>query len=127
MVRRKVLVIEGESSIRNVICLLLGALTCESEGDHSGRQTLAMAERESFDAVLLDLRSPEVPQDESMISKIQSRRMGRILFITGEVSGSDVLTMIERDCAGCAQRGNVFQELWQRLRLVFSPTGPAAG
>ncbi|MGH9352878.1 MAG: hypothetical protein ACRD2G_12075 [Terriglobia bacterium] len=124
--RRKVLVLEGESSIRSAICLLLGARDCEDDGDHSGREALAAIEPKGFDAVLLDLRSPDVPQVAPEISRIQPRRMGRILFITGEVSGPDVLKMIERNCARCARRGNLFQELRQRLRLVFSQTESAS-
>jgi DNA-binding NtrC family response regulator len=53
---RNVLIIEDEPSMRNVICVLLAGLGCAGDIAHDGRQALAMIEKESFDAVLLDLR-----------------------------------------------------------------------
>lgn len=126
--RRKVLVIEDESSIRNIIYVLLGALKCDGEVAYSGQQALGMISRESYDAVLLDLRAAEFPPDE-VVSKIQQIRpslMGRILFITGEVSNPETLEMIERNCVPCVRRGRLMADLWDRLRVLFGPTHSAS-
>lgn len=126
--RRKVLVIEDESSIRNTIYILLGALKCDGEVAYSGQQALGMISRESYDAVLLDLRAAEFPPDE-VVSKIQQicpNLVGRILFITGEVSSPETLEMIERNCVPCVRRGHLMAELWDRLRVLFGPQQSAS-
>lgn len=126
--RRQVLVIQGKTSIQNIFALLLGALNCDNvEAAHNGRQALAAIEPAGLDAILLDLRSLfNAPQVRPEVSSIQLRPMGRILFITGEVSGPDVFQMIEQNCAGRKLGIILFQTLWQRLRMVFSPSGSAS-
>ncbi len=118
---RKVLVIERESSIRNMIYVLLGALKCEGDVAYSGQQALAMIQRESFDAVLLDLRCADAGPDQvvSKIHEIRPNLVGRILFITSEVSDAETLEFIERGCVPCVHHGRVIQELWERLRLLL--------
>ncbi|HEV2419277.1 MAG TPA: hypothetical protein VGX94_15885 [Terriglobia bacterium] len=125
--RRQVLVIQGEASIQNTFALLLGALNSDNvEAALNGRQALAAIEPVSLDAILLDLRSLfDAPQVRPEVSNIQLRPMGRILFITGEVSGPEVFQMIEQNCAG-RKLGILFQTLWQRMRMVFSPAESAS-
>lgn len=118
---RKVLVIEDEPSIRNLIYVLLGALKCEGEVAYTGQQALVMISRESFDAVLLDLRCSDSPPEE-VVSKIETvcpSLVGRILFITGEVSDPAAMKMIESKCLPYVRRGRVMNDLWDRLRVVF--------
>ncbi|MGH9355365.1 MAG: response regulator [Terriglobia bacterium] len=126
--RRKVLVIEDESSIRNMIYVLLGALKCEGEVAYSGQQALAMIRRESFDAVLLDLRCADFDPGEvvSTIHQIRPNLVGRILFITGEVSDGQTMQFIERSCVPCVRRGRLMQELWGRLRLLLGQSPQSA-
>ncbi|HLI34386.1 MAG TPA: response regulator [Terriglobia bacterium] len=121
---RKVLVIENESSIRNVIYVLLDALRCEGEVAYSGQQALAMIGRENFDAILLDLRTSELPPDQvvSKICEIRPNLVGRILFITGELSDPEIMASIERHCAPYVRRGRLMHDLWDRLHLVFGHT-----
>ena len=128
IMRRKVLVIEDESSIRNMIYVLLGALKCEGDVAYSGQQALAMIRRESFDAVLLDLRCANLDPDQ-VISKIHAIRpslVGRILFITGEVSDAKTMEFVEHSCVPCVRRGRLMHELWDRLRLLFGQNAQSA-
>ena len=85
---RHVLIVEGEPSIRNVFYVLLAGLGCEGDIAHTGHQALAMIKKESFDAVLLDLRCSEMPAGEmvSAIRELRPNLVGRVLVITGEVS-----------------------------------------
>lgn len=126
--RRKVLVIEDESSIRNMIYVLLGALKCEGDVAYSGQQALAMIRRESFDAVLLDLRCANLDPDQviSKIHEIRPSLVGRVLFITGEVSDSKAMELIEHSCVPCVRRTRLMQELWGRLRLLLGQSPQSA-
>lgn len=59
--RRKVLIIEDEPSIRSVLYVLLAGLGCDGEAAPDAYQGLSKIRRGEFDAVLLDLRSSQLP------------------------------------------------------------------
>lgn len=124
--RRKVLVVEEESSIRNLIYVLLGALECESDVACCGPQALAMVERENFDAVLLDLRSSSLAARQlvSGIQQIRPSLIGRVLYITGEVSDPGILDLIEQNCVTRVRRGQLLHDVWDRLRQLLAQPEP---
>jgi DNA-binding response OmpR family regulator len=126
-VQRKILVVEDEASIRNLIYILLGALKWDGDVACSGRQALSMIARESFDAVLLDIRSSELPPDQVVreICEIRPSLVGRILFVTGEVSDPETMNLIERNCAASVRRGHLMHDLWDRLRVLLGPAEAA--
>lgn len=125
--RRKILVVEDEPSIRNVIYLLLGALKCDGDVAYSGQQALSMLARESFDAVLLDLRSSDLPPEQVVheMSEIRPSLVGRILVITGELSDRRTMDLIEQNCLSCVRRAHLVHDLWDRLRVLFGPAESA--
>ena len=94
---RKVLVVEGELSIRNALYILLGALGFEGDGARRIHQALSMLSHDGFDAILLDLRCSEVvaPQEDK-IGEIRPSLLGRVLVITGEVADQQTLQSFER-------------------------------
>jgi len=114
--------------MRNVIYVLLAGLGCEGDIAHDGRQALAMIEKESFDAVLLDLRCSEMPHSEmvSAIKELRPNLVGRVLVITGEVSDPQTMEMIRANCWPHIPRQQAMQELWGRLRSLLSFTPPPA-
>jgi DNA-binding NtrC family response regulator len=116
-----VLVVEGEPSIRNVLYVLLAGLGCEGGIARDGRQALAMIEKESFDAVLLDLRCSGIPAGEmvSAIGELRPNLVGRVLVITGEVSDPQTMEMIRKNCWPHIAPQRVMQELWGRLRSLL--------
>ena len=86
-----------------------------------GRQALAMLQKESFDAVLLDLRCSEL-QAEKVVSEIKEIRpnlVGRVLVITGEVTDPETLEIIERNCLPHVSQSRMMDELWTRLRSLL--------
>ena len=129
---RHVLIVEGEPSIRNVFYVLLAGLGCEGDIAHTGHQALAMIKKESFDAVLLDLRCSEMPAGEmvSAICELRPNLVGRVLVITGEVSDPLAMEMIKNNCWPHIPRQRVMQELWGRLCALLglseSPADPAS-
>ena len=121
MVQRKVLIVEEESSIRNLIYTLLGGLGCEGEVAHCGQQALAMISRQPFDAVLLDLRCSDLTPEPvvSGILEIRPSLMGRVLVIAGEVTDEETLSLIERSCLVSVTRHHLMYELWNQLRALW--------
>jgi DNA-binding NarL/FixJ family response regulator len=80
-----------------------------------------MIEKESFDAVLLDLRYSEMPAGEmvSALRELRPNLLGRVLVITGEISDPQTMEMIKKNCWPYIPRQRVMQELWGRLRALL--------
>lgn len=125
---RSVLIVEEEPSIRNVLYVLLAGLGCEGNVAHSGRQALSMISRESFDAVLLDFRCPDIVSEQVVekICALDPKLLGRVLVITGEVSNQQTLDLIQRYSLPHVPYDRIMQELWNRLQTILSAT-PAVG
>ena len=123
--RRKVLIIEDEPSIRNVLFVLLAGFGCDGDVAHDGRQALAMIQKESFEAVLLDLRSSHLPPEEMVSSIVELRPslVGRVLVIVGEVADPKTVEMLTRCALPHITRSHVSSDLWARLRALpgFAP------
>lgn len=124
--RRKILVVEDDASIRNTLYVLLAGLDCESEIAYNGQQALRMISRESFDAVLLDLRSSLVPAEEmvAQIKQLSPSLVGRVLVITGEVADPKTLEWIESQCLASIAGNRLMSELWGRLRVMLGLAPP---
>lgn len=119
--RRKILIIEDEPSIRNVLYALLANEGCDGDVAYDGKQALAMIGRGQFDAVLLDLRVANLPAEQviSEIIAIRPSLVGRVLVITGEVSDQQTLDWIARSDLPSLPANRLMQELWGRLRAIF--------
>ena len=78
---RTVLIVEDEPSIRNVLCVLLAGLRCEGNVVPSAREALAIVEKRSFDAVLLDLRCSGMDETEtvSALKNLRPSLVGKVL------------------------------------------------
>ncbi len=127
--RRKVLIIEDEPSIRNILFVLLAGLGCEGDVAYTGKEALSMIGRESFDAVLLDLRCNKVGAEEvvSQIKEVRPSLVGRVLVITGEVTDEETIDLLDRCLVPHVPRNCLMPELWGKLRnllgLPVSPSG----
>lgn len=130
--RRKVLIVEDEPSIRNILYVLLAGIGCEGDVASGGRMALSMIRQESFDAVLLDLRCSHLPAEEmvAQIKELRPNLVGRVLVITGEVTDPRMLDMFERHCLPHVSANHIIEELWDRLRdllgLSRSPADSAS-
>lgn len=125
--RRKVLIIEDEPSIRNIIYVLLAGANCDGEIAYSGKQALGMISRSSFDAVLLDIRSAAAPPEEmvSQMMRLRPSLVGRVLVITGEIADSKILDWLENHSLHHLPGNLLMQDLWERLRGILG-IAPAA-
>jgi len=119
--RRKVLIIEDEPSISNLLYVLLERLDYDGEVAVAGEQALAMIARESFDAVLLDLRysTPSTEQMLSKITEIQPSLVDRVLVITGEVDDPQLLGLTGNHHLPPASRNRLMENVHRRLRALW--------
>ncbi|MBZ5516005.1 MAG: response regulator [Acidobacteriia bacterium] len=119
--RRKVLIIEDEPAIRNVLFVLLAGLGCEGDVAYTGQQALSMVSRESFDAVLLDLRCNNLGAEQvvSQIKDISPSLVGRVLVITGEVTDPETMELISRHLLPHIPHNRLMPELFSKLRRIL--------
>jgi DNA-binding response OmpR family regulator len=127
--RRKVLIIEDEPSIRNVMYVLLAGLGCDGEIAYDARQALSMIRADRFDAVLLDLRCANLPPGQivSAITELRPSLVGRVLVITGEIADPETLRTLERYALPHVPRNRIASELWGRLRTLLGLAESQAG
>jgi len=118
---RKVLIIEDEPSIRNMLFVLVAGLGCEGDVAHNSQQALTMLRQGRFDAVLLDLRSSSLPPEQviSAITDLRPSLVGRVLVMTGEVADPATLDMLERSAVPHLPRSRVASDLWGRLQALL--------
>jgi DNA-binding NtrC family response regulator len=119
--RRRVLIVEDEPSIRNVLFVLLAGLGCEGDVAYTGKQALSMVSRESFDAVLVDLRCNNLGAEEvvSQIKEISPSLVGRVLVITGEVTDPQTMDLLSRHLLPHVPRTQLMPELFSQLRTIL--------
>ena len=122
--RREVLVAEDDLSISNLLFLLLEELTYDSEEALYGRDALATLDREDFDAILLDIRCPDLPlvQSPPRVTQIEPSMVGRVLVITMEADHADVLELIERHCVLRVPRSHRMDDLHRWLERLRGPS-----
>ncbi len=60
MSQQRVLVVDDETRMRRVLEIMLQKMGLETRVAHNGQEALALAQKESFDLVLTDLRMPEM-------------------------------------------------------------------
>ncbi|MEJ2008661.1 MAG: hypothetical protein P8Z30_10990 [Acidobacteriota bacterium] len=118
---RKVLLIEGEPAASDLLRVLMDKLGCRGELAANGQQALAMVDRKDYDAVLLDLRSSNLPPEDvvSGIHEIRPSLIGRVLVITGEVDDRDTLDLVERYFLLQIRRSRLINDLVGRLRALL--------
>ncbi len=96
--QRKVLIFGDESSIRNLLHIFAEKLKRQNTGTEDPATALTAINRQSFDAVLLDLRCSN-PKNENAIrgiGEIQPSLVGRVLVIAAEASDLKTLDLVER-------------------------------
>jgi two-component system, OmpR family, response regulator TctD len=119
---RKVLIIEDDSAIRNLLYVLLASMGCEGEVAHDGRQALAMIRRQDYDAILLDLRCYNLYPENVLegLKEIRPSLLGRVLAITGEVSSPGSLAFFTRLSMPQISKSRLIEELLPRLHALLS-------
>lgn len=86
---KKVLVVDDESDVREMITELIGSLGCNviSAGDAS--QAMAILAQDSFDVIVSDLRMPDMNGREffSTSSELYPEYADRFIFVSGDTAG----------------------------------------
>ena len=124
--RKRVLLIGADRAEQDSISTLLGTLgwTCTSAS--AQEDIIGTVERDSFDAVLLDLSHDGTGAERIIlgIREVRPSLSQRIVVISGTEGDSEILELVERYDLSHLFRENVVPRLWSSLEdLVVSPRG----
>jgi PAS domain S-box-containing protein len=95
-VGRRLLVVDDEPSIRNAIATYFRSLGHHVDVAGSGREGIDRASSASYDALLLDLRLPDLAGDELLRElEASGRAPKRVVFITGDTQSESARASLE--------------------------------
>src|SRR6185503_1295829 len=82
---KRLLVVDDEATIRSAITTFFRSLGHDVDAVATGREAIARARSQSYDALLLDLRLPDATGDEVLRElEMAGRVPARVIFVTGD-------------------------------------------
>jgi PAS domain S-box-containing protein len=93
---RRILVVDDEASLREAVTAYFQSLGHEVDAVGTGLDALDRASNVEYDAVMLDLRLPDIAGDEVLAQlRRMSRAPGRVVFITGDTQSESARRVLE--------------------------------
>ena len=115
--RLHVLVIDDEASVRVALQRYLASRGHEVETTASGKEALARMREDAFDAVIVDMRMPDV-SGEQLFQELKARDPSyaeRVIFTTGQLVDDSVRTFLASTGRPCVPKPFEFSSFDQVL------------
>ena len=95
--RRKALVVDDEESNAALVRRVLAGAGYDVESTTLSRRALVMMERTAYDAVICDVKMPELSGQElyGRVCQIRPEMARRFIFITGDIDGQDTREFLD--------------------------------
>lgn len=95
--RRKALVVDDEESNAALVRRVLAGAGYDVESTTLSRRALVMIERTAYDAVIADVKMPELSGQElyGRVCQIRPEMARRFIFITGDIDGEDTRQFLD--------------------------------
>lgn len=96
--RRKALVVDDEESNAALVRRVLASAGYDVESTTLSRRALVMIERTAYDAVICDVKMPELSGQElyGRVCQIRPEMSRRFIFITGDIDGEDTREFLDQ-------------------------------
>jgi signal transduction histidine kinase/CheY-like chemotaxis protein len=96
--RRKALVVDDEESNAALVRRVLASAGYDVESTTLSRRALVMIERTAYDAVIADVKMPELSGQElyGRACQIRPEMARRFIFITGDIDGEDTREFLDQ-------------------------------
>jgi two-component system cell cycle sensor histidine kinase/response regulator CckA len=121
----RILIIDDEYSVRNVLSLSLQHLGYEVEVAASGTEALELYQRSpgGFDLVLLDMLMPQMSGDKVFFRLKELNQNIRVLLISGFASEDAIQSVLRSGGLGFIQKPFTIDELAKQVRKCFLEAG----
>lgn len=118
----RVLLADDEPALAGAVAETLREVGFEVTVARDGREALLLAEAQTFDAVICDLRMPRVdgPTFYRTIRGVSPPQARRVIFVTGDVAGTEAARFLDE--TGCRWLAKPFR-LAELLRVVRDVVG----
>ena len=95
--RRKALVVDDEESNAALVRRVLAGAGYDVESTTLSRRALVMIERTAYDAVICDVKMPELSGQElyGRVCQIRPEMARRFIFVTGDIDGQDTREFLD--------------------------------
>lgn len=94
--RKRLLVVDDEAPIRQAVALYFVSLGHAVDVAGTGREAIARAGEARYDAVMLDLRLPDMTGDQVLAQMEQlPHGVGRVVFVTGDTTSESARRVLE--------------------------------
>jgi signal transduction histidine kinase/CheY-like chemotaxis protein len=95
--RRKALVVDDEESNAALVRRVLASAGYDVESTTLSRRALVMMERTAYDAVICDVKMPELSGQElyGRVCQMRPEMARRFIFITGDIDGQDTREFLD--------------------------------
>jgi CheY-like chemotaxis protein len=96
--RHKVLVVDDEESNAALVERVLASAGYDVESTTLSRRALEMIEQTAYDAVITDVKMPEMsgPELYGRACQIRPEMARRFIFVTGDIDGEDTRRFLDR-------------------------------
>jgi CheY-like chemotaxis protein len=122
---KRILVIDDELDIRDVVCLCLEEFGhWETGSAGSGREGLAMAQQHMWDAILLDVSMPDM-DGFAVFENLQASPATRavpVILLTAKVLDSELKPFEERGIAGIIPKPFDPVAVWRNVAEILEWT-----
>ena len=124
---KKILVIDDEESIRQVMKMELVSLGYSPECAQNGKEALEILESEKFPLILMDLRLPEMDGTE-LCMRIKERNPDTVIYaFSGGVMEDDFYELEEKGFDGLLCKPVSFKVLKQAIEGAFEKINKRQG
>jgi two-component system response regulator CpxR len=116
MTRMKILVVDDEKKIADVLSQRLALRGFEATPVYDGRTALLLLRRDSFDSMILDLRLPDVDGIEVLRKTLEALPHMRIVILSGHAGEQDFETCLKLGAIACFNKPGKISELEAALK-----------
>ncbi len=93
---KRLLIVDDEPTIRNAIATYFRSLGHKVDVAGTGREGIGHASKSTYDAMLLDVRLPDLSGDEILRQlEASGRAPARVVFVTGDTQSDEVRRSLE--------------------------------
>jgi signal transduction histidine kinase/CheY-like chemotaxis protein len=127
--RRKALVVDDEESNAALVRRVLAGAGYDAESTTLSRRALVMIERTAYDAVIADVKMPELSGQElyGRVCQIRPEMARRFIFITGDIDGEDTRQFLDQSRCSYFMKPFNLERLTAAVDMLTGQAGRLAG
>ena len=123
---RTALVVDDEESNAALVRRVLASAGYSVESTTLSRRALVMIERTAYDAVIADVKMPELSGQElyGRVCQMRPEMARRFIFITGEIDGDDTREFLEQTHCSYFMKPFNLERLTAAVDMLTGSTSP---